>query len=273
LHVRRIGSTFLPAASCCTGETGVQHATTRSGPYFPGYWLRAASAWCSAGIERGSKRVVWLCRHPHQLRPRTGNPITRPTAPSSGPATPRRRLRARILYAGELHENRLQMIAPTFGIVADSHRRYDPVHWKRRLEMRITRWVVARHPKMNGHRRQWIRRLAGLDDRSGSLIKLRNHAPRNTGGLSFCQPPKVNGSRNHALSQNQWRMAPLNVSPDEVQERSVRGEIPFLSVLPGAPMLGGSALTPRAQQPAAAEPNLNRDRPRLVVHQDGRDAA
>jgi len=56
-----------------------------------------------------------------------------------------------------------KMIAPTFGIVADYHRRYDPVHKRRWLEMRVTRWLVSRHPKMNGQRRrQWIRRVAGV---------------------------------------------------------------------------------------------------------------
>jgi hypothetical protein len=61
------------------------------------------------------------------------------------------------------------MLAPTFGIVADSHRHYDPVHRKRWLEMRITRWLVSRHPRMDGHkRRQWVRRLAGLEERDGA---------------------------------------------------------------------------------------------------------
>lgn len=51
-----------------------------------------------------------------------------------------------------------------------------------------------------------------------------------------------------------YTAAQLKVSPDEVLQKFVRGEIPLLSVLPAAATLGGSALIPRAPQPAAAEP-------------------
>lgn len=56
-----------------------------------------------------------------------------------------------------------KITAPTHGTVADYHRPYDPVRRRRWLEMRTTRWLVSRHPKMDGmKRRQWIRRVVRL---------------------------------------------------------------------------------------------------------------